>query len=100
MTDDLTPAFGILLVDDEPAWLRALSLTLESSAGITNLFLCQESRDVLPLLEKGGIGLVLLDLTMPGLSGRSSSRPSPNAIPRWPASSSAASTSWTRPCAA
>jgi len=68
-TAALTPAFGILLVDDEPAWLRSLSLTLESAAGITNTFLCQESRDVLPLLEKGGIGLVLLDLTMPGLSG-------------------------------
>jgi DNA-binding NtrC family response regulator len=63
------PAFGILLVDDEPAWLRSLSLTLESSAGITNLFLCQDSRDVLPLLDKGGIRLALLDLTMPGLSG-------------------------------
>ena len=63
------PAFGILIVDDEPAWLRSLSLTLESSAGITNTFLCQDSREVLPLLDKGGIGLVLLDLTMPGLSG-------------------------------
>jgi len=63
------PAFGVLLVDDEPAWLRSLSLTLESSAGITNMFLCQDSADVLPLLDKGGIGLVLLDLTMPGLSG-------------------------------
>lgn len=63
------PAFGILIVDDEPAWLRSLSLTLESSAAITNTFLCQDSREVLPLLDKGGIGLVLLDLTMPGLSG-------------------------------
>jgi len=63
------PSFGILLVDDEPAWLRSLSLTLESAAGITNMFLCQESRDVLPLLDKGGIGLVLLDLTMPGHCG-------------------------------
>ena len=61
--------YRLMLVDDEPAWLRSLSLTLESSAGITNLFLCQDSREVLPLLEKGGIGLALLDLTMPGLSG-------------------------------
>jgi DNA-binding NtrC family response regulator len=64
-----SPAFGILLVDDEPAWLRSLSLTLESSAGFTNLFSCQDSRDVPAILERGGIGLVLLDLTMPGLSG-------------------------------
>ena len=69
MNGALFPAFGILLVDDEPAWLRSLSLTLESSAGVTNLFLCQDSRDALPLLDKGGIGLVLLDLTMPGVSG-------------------------------
>ena len=69
MNDTPFPAFGILLVDDEPAWLRSLSLTLESSAGITNLFLCQDSREVLPLVERGGIGLALLDLTMPGLSG-------------------------------
>ncbi|MYL83819.1 response regulator [Desulfovibrio aerotolerans] len=69
MNDTPFPAFGILLVDDEPAWLRSLSLTLESSAGITNLFLCQDSREVLSLVEKGGIGLALLDLTMPGLSG-------------------------------
>jgi DNA-binding NtrC family response regulator len=69
MNEALFPAFRLLLVDDEPAWLRSLSLTLESSAGINNLVLCQESRDVLPLLDTGGIGLALLDLTMPGLSG-------------------------------
>ncbi|QSV45936.1 sigma-54-dependent transcriptional regulator [Geobacter benzoatilyticus] len=69
MTENLYPAFGILLVDDEPAWLRSLSLTLESSAGITNTSLCQDSRQVLGLLDGGGIGLVLLDLTMPHLSG-------------------------------
>ncbi|GAB7080965.1 sigma-54-dependent transcriptional regulator [Megalodesulfovibrio paquesii] len=69
MTSTPFPSFGILLVDDEPAWLRSLSLTLESSAGITNTFLCQNSADVPALLDKGGIGLVLLDLTMPGPSG-------------------------------
>jgi len=69
MTTAPSPAFAILIVDDEPAWLRSLSLTLESAAGITNTFLCQDSREVLPLLDKGGIGLVLLDLTMPGKSG-------------------------------
>lgn len=69
MTENRYPPFGILLVDDEPAWLRSLSLTLESSAGITNTILCQDSREVPALLEGGGIGLVLLDLTMPHLSG-------------------------------
>ena len=69
MNGTVYPAFGVLLVDDEPAWLRSLSLTLESAAGITHLFLCQDSREVPALLDNGGIGLVLLDLTMPGLSG-------------------------------
>ena len=64
MNSALNPDFGILIVDDEPAWLRALSLTLESSAGITNVFLCEDSRKALPLLSKGNIGLVILDLTM------------------------------------
>ena len=69
MNPALNPDFGILIVDDEPAWLRALSLTLESSAGITNVFLCEDSRKALPLLSKGNIGLVILDLTMPHISG-------------------------------
>lgn len=63
------PHFGVLLVDDEPAWLRSLRLTLERSAGITNIITCQDSREVMELLERHEIGLVLLDLTMPHLSG-------------------------------
>lgn len=63
------PHFGVLLVDDEPAWLRSLSLTLERSAGISNISTCQDSRQVLEMLEGQEIGLVLLDLTMPNLAG-------------------------------
>src|SRR5512133_1383657 len=69
MKSSLYPHFGILLVDDEPAWLRSLSLTLERSAGITNITTCDDSRQVLDLLQEHEIGLVLLDLTMPHLSG-------------------------------
>jgi DNA-binding NtrC family response regulator len=69
MNSSLYPYFGVLLVDDEPAWLRSLSLTLERSAGITNIITCQDSRKVLELLESNEIGLVLLDLTMPHLAG-------------------------------
>ncbi|MEI6206202.1 MAG: sigma-54 dependent transcriptional regulator [Desulfuromonadales bacterium] len=61
--------YAVLLVDDEPAWLRSLSLTLERSAGISNIITCQDSRNVMDVLEKHKIGLVLLDLTMPYLSG-------------------------------
>jgi DNA-binding NtrC family response regulator len=69
MNSSLYPHFGLLLVDDEPAWLRSLSLTLERSAGITNISSCQDSRAVMEILQKNEIGLVLLDLTMPHLSG-------------------------------
>jgi len=69
MKPSIYPHFGVLLVDDEPAWLRSLRLTLERSAGITNIITCQDSRMVMELLEQHEIGLVLLDLTMPYLSG-------------------------------
>ena len=69
MNQSAYPTFEILLVDDEPAWLKSLSLTLRSCAGLTNIVTCQDSREVMALLDRGGIGLVLLDLTMPHLSG-------------------------------
>jgi DNA-binding NtrC family response regulator len=69
MNQHTYPAFGILLVDDEPAWLNSLALTLKSCGGLTNISTCQDSRQVMGLLDQGGIGLVLLDLTMPFLSG-------------------------------
>ncbi len=67
--ESLYPSFAVLLVDDEPAWLRSLGMTLEGPGGISNLLLCQDSREVMALLAEGRIGLVLLDLTMPHISG-------------------------------
>jgi DNA-binding NtrC family response regulator len=60
---------GILLVDDEPGWLESMTLLLEVSAGLTNVRTCQDSREALAILDQGGIGLALLDLSMPHLSG-------------------------------
>ena len=37
------PSFGILAVDDEPAWLRSLRVAL-GRAGIDNFVQCQDSR--------------------------------------------------------
>ncbi len=62
------PAFSILLVDDEVAWLRSLTISLERN-GITNIIQCQDSRNVMDLIGHNEVGLVLLDLTMPHLSG-------------------------------
>jgi DNA-binding NtrC family response regulator len=68
MTPALYPSFQILLVDDEPAWLRAMGLALERE-GITNLATCPDSREVPEILSRRTTGLVLLDLTMPHVSG-------------------------------
>ncbi len=70
MKERLYPIFSVLLVDDEPNWMDSLSLTLERTAGITNTILCQDSRRVMEILSHREIGLVLLDLTMPHLSGQ------------------------------
>ncbi len=69
MSEVLYPDFGVLLVDDEAPWLRTLSMTLEGPGGITNLDTCQDSRQVMDRLAARDFGLVLLDLTMPNLSG-------------------------------
>ncbi|HEX9778174.1 MAG TPA: sigma-54 dependent transcriptional regulator [Geopsychrobacteraceae bacterium] len=65
----LYPSFGVLLVDDELPWLRSLSMTLEGPAAINNLVQCQDGRKVMEILGRREIGLVLLDLTMPHISG-------------------------------
>ena len=69
MKETLYPAFGILIVDDEQAWLRSLRISLARLADISNVITCQDSREVIELLKKHDIGVVLLDLTMPYLSG-------------------------------
>ena len=69
MTQALYPSFAVLLVDDEPGWLNTMSLSLERSAGVTNVLTCQDSREVMGLLARHEVGLVLLDLTMPHVSG-------------------------------
>jgi DNA-binding NtrC family response regulator len=63
------PPFSILLADDEPAWLMSLSVSLERRAGITNVICCQDSRQVMGLMERNQIGLLVLDLVMPHLGG-------------------------------
>jgi DNA-binding NtrC family response regulator len=63
------PSFSVLLVDDELPWLRSLTMALSGEGGITNIIQCQDSREVLDILGRQNVGLVLLDLTMPNLSG-------------------------------
>ena len=63
------PRLPLLLVDDESAWLRGLSLALEGSLGIDNVILCTDSREVPEILARTAVSLVLLDVTMPYLTG-------------------------------
>lgn len=60
---------SVLLVDDEMAWLNGLAIALERSAGITDIMRCPDSREVLSLLQQNTIDLVLLDITMPHMTG-------------------------------
>ena len=63
------PWAPILLVDDEPAWLRGMNLALARALGVNNQILCQDSREVAGILASREVSLVILDVTMPYLSG-------------------------------
>ncbi len=63
------PAQPVLIVDDDEASLFALVVTLRS-AGITNLRAVSDSTGVPQMLANEAFSLMLLDLNMPGLSGR------------------------------
>ncbi len=62
------PSLPVLIVDDETEILRSFELTLRAG-GIKNIMRCQDSRDVQTLLSNRKIGVILLDLTMPFISG-------------------------------
>lgn len=68
MSDIKFPELPILHVDDEHSTLKNISFRL-STKGINNILQCQDSRQVIPMLEKQDYSLVLLDLRMPYISG-------------------------------
>ena len=59
----------VLIVDDEWQTLQSCRIVLRTS-GISPVLLCQDSREVLKLLSEKEVGLLLLDLSMPHLSGQ------------------------------
>src|SRR5262245_47738568 len=69
MTTPVVSQRPVLLVDDEPALLRSASLLLRA-AGITPILTLDDSRLVLSRVADDTIGAVVLDLTMPHLSGQ------------------------------
>lgn len=58
----------VLLVDDETQILKSFSIMLRSS-GIKNIITLDNSRKVMPLLEEKEVAVIVLDLSMPFLSG-------------------------------
>lgn len=69
MEETLYPEFSILLVDDENAWLRTMTITLTMDGGINNILRCQDSRQLMDILANQNIGLILLDINMPHITG-------------------------------
>lgn len=63
------PDFSVLLIDDEPSWLRGLSVALERSMGLAHIRTCSDSRKAMTMLAMQPADLVLLDITMPHLTG-------------------------------
>lgn len=63
------PPIPLLLVDDDKFWLKAIKSALDLHAGINNVLTCQDPRGVLQILAETEIAAVILDLTMPHLSG-------------------------------
>jgi len=64
----LYPQLPVLLVDDDEIALHNYKLLLRSE-GINNYTMCQDSRRVIPLLEKSDYETIVLDLMMPHVSG-------------------------------
>jgi len=69
MSATVYPACPILMVDDEPAWLRSMAIMLERLGGIGNVESCSDSREVMERLKKREYSLVLLDNIMPHRPG-------------------------------
>ncbi len=63
------PELPILLVDDEEQFLLSVGVTL-SSQGYTNYIKCADSRTVMDILAAQSVSIILLDMTMPHISGR------------------------------
>jgi DNA-binding NtrC family response regulator len=68
MTGQTSGKNNVLLVDDEVDVLKSYELTLKSRQ-IHNIITCQDSREVLPIMERKPVDVIVLDLMMPGISG-------------------------------
>jgi DNA-binding NtrC family response regulator len=68
MNVSLYPSLPVLMVDDEAQTLESFETVL-LFAGINNIIRYQDSREVMPLLSRQEIEVMLLDLSMPHITG-------------------------------
>jgi len=61
--------FSVLIVDDEADILNSFELCLRAS-GIDSVICCQSPADALRVIDEQPLGAVVLDLSMPGVSGQ------------------------------
>jgi DNA-binding NtrC family response regulator len=69
MARSVYPVKPILMIDDEENILTGWSMTLKAR-GIDNLILCGDGRRVMGIVKNEEVELVLLDLSLPYLSGK------------------------------
>ncbi len=61
--------FPVLIVDDEIDILNSFNLSLRSF-GIDNIICCSNPREALQIIDNQHLGALILDLSMPGVSGQ------------------------------
>lgn len=69
MSEHPTAGPAVLIVDDEPAWLRNFGLLLRT-AGVPEVVPCQGGEAALVALREREVAVACIDLHMPGLAGR------------------------------
>jgi DNA-binding NtrC family response regulator len=69
MNTNLYPDKPILIVDDEEPIILSLTTTLKAN-GINNIIDCSDSREVMSLVSKTELEVILMDLSMPHISGK------------------------------
>jgi len=65
---EVYPSLPIMVVDDEAQVLKSIEMALRSR-GLRNIMAVKDSREVIPFLSRQEVGVVMLDLTMPFISG-------------------------------
>ncbi len=69
MKNEQAQSLPVLVIDDEEPWLHAISLMLERVGNLEDIILCRDSRKAMEIMAARRVGVVLLDLVMPYVSG-------------------------------